>query len=307
MGGFPVRGRQWLSRRVGFKRSTSRVAELLLDRARGVGLFGRYPLQVAEYRISPRDWRPGCRLSVVALADLHFGGSYLDLARLDQVIERANALSPDLVVLLGDYGASHLEGGSHRQAMRTLSASLRQLDAPLGVIAVLGNHDWWDDPEAQATGRSPIIADQELSAVGITVLENQSVRLQHRGQPFWVAGLGDQLARLGPPEVGVDDLEGLTGRMADEAPAILLAHEPDIFPEVPDRYAVTLSGHTHGGQIKILGRTPVVPSRYGSRYVHGHVVEDGRHLIVSAGLGVSILPLRIGTRPEIVHLVVGAD
>ncbi len=90
-------------------------------------------------------------------------------------------------------------------------------------------------------------------------------------------------------------------------PAILLAHEPDIFPAVPSRYAVTLSGHTHGGQIKILGRTPVIPSRYGSRYVYGHIVEDGRHLIVSAGLGATIVPLRLGTRPEIVHLTLGGQ
>ncbi len=221
------------------------------------------------------------------------------------MIDRTNALSPDLVVLLGDYGASHLEGDAHRRAMRTLTSSLRRLEAPLGVVAVLGNHDWWDDPEAQATGRTPIIADHELSAGGITVLENQAVRLQQRGQAFWVAGLGDQLARLGPPEVGVDDLGLLTDLLDDDAPAILLAHEPDVFPEVPHRYAVTLSGHTHAGQITVLGRTPVVPSRYGSRYVHGHVIEDGRHLIVSAGLGTSILPLRIGTRPEIVHLVLG--
>jgi len=170
------------------------------------------------------------------------------------------------------------------------------------MTAVLGNHDWWDDPDAQATGRTPIIAAQELQAAGVTVLENQAVQLTHRDVRLWVAGLGDQLARLGPPTVGVDDLPRLTGQLDDETAAILLAHEPDIFPEVPDRYAVTLSGHTHAGQIKVFGRTPVVPSRYGSRYVHGHIVENRRHLIVSAGLGASILPLRLGTRPEIVRL-----
>lgn len=126
--------------------------------------------------------------------------------------------------------------------------------------------------------------------------------LTHGDVRLWVAGLGDQWARLGPPITGVDDLPQLTGQLDADTPAILLAHEPDTFPEAPDRYVVTLSGHTHAGQIKVLGRTPIVPSRYGSRYVHGLVVEDGRSLIVSAGLGVSILPLRIGTRPEIVQL-----
>jgi len=244
---------------------------------------------------------------VAALADLHFGGAYFDQQRLDLVVARTNALTPDLVVLLGDYGASHLEGAEHRKAMRILSCALGQLTAPAGVVAVLGNHDWWDDPDAQATGRGPIIAGEELAAAGILVLENQAVPLSHRGHRFWVAGLGDQLAQLGPPAVGVDDLDGLTGQLGNGSPAILLAHEPDIFAAVPSRYAVTLSGHTHGGQIKILGRTPVVPSRYGSRYVYGHIIEDERHLTVSAGLGVTILPLRLGTRPEIVHLTLGGQ
>lgn len=175
----------------------------------------------------------------------------------------------------------------------------------MGVISVLGNHDWWDDPDAQAGSREPVIAAQELSAAGVTMLQNQAVPLDHQGRRIWVAGLGDQLAYLGPPTVGVDDLPAMTDQLHDEGPAILLAHEPDIFPQVPRRYAVTLSGHTHAGQIKILGHTPVVPSQYGSRYAHGHIIEDGRHLIVSGGLGVSILPLRIGTRPEIVHLELG--
>lgn len=299
-----VHGRHWLSRRVGFKRAVSRAAAGSHAAVRRAGFGNRYPLQVAEYTIQPTGWPVSTSLTVAALADLHFGGSHFDQTRLDQVVERTNALSADLVVLLGDYGASHLEGESHREAMRTLAASLQRLHAPLGVIAVLGNHDWWDDPDAQATGRTPIIAAQELRAVGITVLENEAVQLDHRGQRIWIAGLGDQLARLGPPTVGVDDLPHLTGQLDDDAPALLLAHEPDIFPDVPARYTVALSGHTHAGQIKILGRTPVVPSRYGSRYAHGHITEEGRDLIVSAGLGVSILPLRLGTEPEIVHLTV---
>ena len=71
-------------------------------------------------------------------------------------------------------------------------------------------------------------------------------------------------------------------------PVILLAHEPDIFPRVPDRVTLTLAGHTHGGQVRVLGYAPVIPSRYGDRYGYGHIVEDGRHLIVSAGVGCSI-------------------
>ena len=86
---------------------------------------------------------------------------------------------------------------------------------------------------------------------------------------------------------------------------ILLAHEPDIFPEVPPRVALTLSGHTHGGQIRVLGYAPVIPSRYRGRYAYGHIIERNRHLIVSGGLGCSIAPVRIGMPPEIVLVEVG--
>jgi len=77
--------------------------------------------------------------------------------------------------------------------------------------------------------------------------------------------------------------------------------------KVPTRVALTLSGHTHGGQVRLFGYSPVVPSRYGNRYAYGHVVEDGRHLIVSGGLGTSILPLRFGVPPEVVLVDLGDE
>jgi uncharacterized protein len=138
----------------------------------------------------------------------------------------------------------------------------------------------------------------------------------HRGQPFWLAGLGDQWAfpgfdvkrrRNGGRKyyLGVDDLDATLALVTDDAPIVLMAHEPDIFPEVPKRVSLTLSGHTHGGQIQIAGFAPVVPSAYGRRYRYGHIEEDGRHLIVSAGLGCSGVPVRIGSPPEIVVLEIG--
>jgi uncharacterized protein len=85
-----------------------------------------------------------------------------------------------------------------------------------------------------------------------------------------------------------------------------MAHEPDIFPRVPDRVALTVSGHTHGGQVRIFGYAPIVPSSFGNRYVYGHVVEDDRNLIVSAGLGCSGVPVRFGAPPEIVMIELAA-
>ena len=97
--------------------------------------------------------------------------------------------------------------------------------------------------------------------------------------------------------IGVDQLDGTLAKVTDDAPVILLAHEPDIVTRVPDRVALTLSGHTHGGQLRLLGWSPVVPSRYGNKYAYGHVRERC-DLIVSGGLGCSIMPLRLGVPPE---------
>src|SRR5262249_37930363 len=159
---------------------------------------------------------------------------------------------------------------------------LGRLEAPLGVHAVLGNHDWWEDRTAQRNGHGPTVARQALELAGISVYENDVLRLQKEQHGFWLAGLGDQLALLPRARwgrarfAGVDDLPGTLAKVTDDAPVILLAHEPDIFPRVPERVSLTLSGHTHGGQVRVLGYSPVVPSRFRNRYAYGHIVENDR-------------------------------
>ena len=98
---------------------------------------------------------------------------------------------------------------------------------------------------------------------------------------------------------GIDDLKATLDKVPDGDPVILLAHEPDIMVRVPSRVSLVLSGHTHGGQVRLFGWSPVVPSRFGNRYAYGHVREQC-DLIVSGGLGCSIIPVRFGMPPEIV-------
>jgi uncharacterized protein len=113
--------------------------------------------------------------------------------------------------------------------------------------------------------------------------------------------------RTAKPRVTRRCLRGTLARIKTDDPVLLLAHEPDIFPQVPDRVALTLAGHTHGGQIRLpLVWRHFVPSKYGARFAHGHVVEDNRHMVVSGGLGTSIVPMRLGVPPEIVHITLGA-
>ena len=106
--------------------------------------------------------------------------------------------------------------------------------------------------------------------------------------------------------IGIDDLDATLEKVTDDAPVILLAHEPDIAMRVPKRVALQLSGHTHGGQVRLLGWSPVVPSRYGNRLAYGHA-RFNCDVIVSGGLGCSIMPFRLGVPPEIVEVTLGAE
>ena len=102
------------------------------------------------------------------------------------------------------------------------------------------------------------------------------------------------------------DLTATLAKVTDDAPVILLAHEPDVAMRVPSRVALQLSGHTHGGQVRLFGWSPVVPSRYGERFVYGHT-RTNCDVIVSGGLGCSIMPFRLGVPPEIVLVTLGGS
>jgi hypothetical protein len=276
------------------------------------GIEPRYRLRIQRYRLTPPGWPADFRLSIAVIADIHAGEPHMPTARIEEIVARTNALAPDVIALLGDYEAGH-RFNTRAVPPSTWAALLAGLKAPLGVHAVLGNHDWWDDRAAQRSGLGPTHGRRALEAAGVPVYENNAVRLAKGGKSFWLAGLGDQIAlqrgRLPNGRlrfIGLDDLPGTLAQVTDAAPVILLAHEPDIFPHVPKRVALTLCGHTHGGQVRLFGYSPIVPSQFGNRYAYGHIVEDHRHLIVSGGLGCSILPVRFGVPPEIVHVTLGA-
>lgn len=256
-------------------------------------------LVVTDYRPVPPRWPDRLRLSITVIADLHAGGPNMGIERVAQVVDAANALGSDLIVILGDFFATHrfvTEVVPHA----AWAGELARLRAPLGVYSILGNHDWWHDIEG---------VRKALAAVRIPVMENEAILLGEPGAKFWLAGIGDQIAyRLGHSQFrGVDDLPGTLARVTTSDPVILLVHEPDIFVRVPERVALTLAGHTHGGQIVLPFVAPTwAPSQYGARFAYGHIVEQGRHMIVSGGLGTSIVPMRLNMPPEVVRIQLGA-
>ena len=269
--------------------------------AYGFAIEPAWRLEVARYRLSPPGWPAGMRLRIAVLADFHFGEPYMGLRRVGQIVDAANDLAPDVAVVLGDYHASH-RFITRDVAPEAAVAALARLAAPLGRWAVLGNHDYWS---------SAPLWRRVFAGAGVPLLENLAVRLEHHGAGFWLAGLASMLAiRFTLPGGrrgfhGLQNLAGTLRQVKDDAPVILLAHEPDIFPQVPARVALTLAGHTHGGQVRLFGYSPRVPSRFGNRFAYGHVVEGGRHLLVTGGLGVSNLPVRIGVPPEVMLVELG--
>lgn len=266
--------------------------------------------RITTYRLTPPGWTPGLKLRAAVIADIHACEPWMSAERISGICDRANELEADIILLLGDYvsGMNLVTDYVHSSDWSKAMAGLR---APLGVHAVMGNHDYWEDLTFQQDQTAEPFAKAALESVGIPVLANSALRMEKDGKGFWLAGLDDQVA-LRPGKRfnrrgwhGLDNLPATLAEVTDDAPVILLAHEPDIFPDVPERVSLTISGHTHGGQINIFGWKPIVPSRYGARYAGGHVEEGGRQLVVSRGLGCSGIPVRFMSRPEIVLLEIG--
>jgi uncharacterized protein len=286
--------------------------------ALGALVAGAYPFveaqggpNVSRYALTPRGWTPGLAVRVAVIADVHACEPWMSLGRIEAICARTQELGADLILLLGDYvtGLNLVLGEVHSSEW---AGALGKLSAPLGVHAVLGNHDYWHDRTFQRDPTATPFALDALRAAGIATYVNGSVRLQKDGLPFWLAGLGDQMALLPGRDygrarmTGVDDLDLTMASITDDAPIVLMAHEPDIFRSVPDRVSLTLSGHTHGGQINFFGWRPWAASSGSRRYPAGYFNVDGRELIVSRGLGCSIVPIRFGSWPEIVMLELGA-
>lgn len=219
-------------------------------------------------------------LRIALISDIHVAGPDMPPSRLERIVGQIDALKPDLVLIAGDL-VSEKRTATRIYTPEEVVAPLGRLEAQLGVIVVAGNHDHWFDMPGLAA---------ELRRHGIVLLANEAIKIG----PLVVGGLDDDYTgRADLPAT----LEAM-GRL--EGAPVMLSHSPDPFPDLPASVPLMLAGHTHCGQIAWpWGGAPAHMSRYGDRYGCGRVDENSKVLVVGAGLGTSLLPLRLFTRPEI--------
>jgi predicted MPP superfamily phosphohydrolase len=192
----------------------------------------------------------------------------------------ATAAQPDVIVLTGDYVTRSTK------FMRSGAAALAKLSAPLGVIAVLGNHDYWTDPD--------VVGHLLRDTAGARVLKNETEVLERSGEYLAIAGLDDPVTRN-------DDLDRTLAAVPPSCPVVLLAHTPDIAPKAAERGVdLVLAGHTHGGQVVLpwIG-PPIVNSKHGKRLASGLAQVKGTKVYTNRGVGMAIVPIRINCPPEV--------
>jgi predicted MPP superfamily phosphohydrolase len=216
-------------------------------------------------------------LSLVQMSDLHAGYA-AGPARVRSYVDMVNALKPDIVAITGDM----FHSGAVSAWM--CAAELSRLRAPLGVYVVMGNHERHVPPEV---GETP------FRRAGLTVLVNAAHRIQVDDDALWIVGVDDALMRR-------SDLRQALRNVPETACKILLAHEPDL----ADRAAqypidLQLSGHTHGGQIRVPGLGALLLPVMGRKYPMGLYRVDGMWVYTNRGLGVNRPAVRFNCRPEI--------
>ena len=219
-------------------------------------------------------------LRIVLISDVHVAGPDMPPSRLSRIVRQINTLNPDIVLLAGDL-TSDKRTATRIYSTEESAAPLAGLKARYGKVAVPGNHDYQRGIDDVRTA---------LEQVDFVVLQNDARKVG----PVVVGGLDDDFTGHAALATTLRAMDALPG------PQILLSHSPDPFATLKPGHMLMLAGHTHCGQIAYpWGGSPATMSRYGQRYACGVVRENGNTLVVSAGLGTSLLPIRLFASPDL--------
>lgn len=202
---------------------------------------------------------------IALVTDIHLGSKFVDLNKLNHIVKIINSKNPDLIIIGGDLDSKTIAA---KYSTEEVANSLKKLTAKHGVIAVMGNHDY-----------EPVnIVKDIYKKADIKLLENQEYFIHTaNNKTIKIFGFKDLWHYKTVPAAVL----GTKNQM----PTIVIAHNPDSFPEIPDYVSLTLSGHTHGGEIVLpFAGSFVVPSKFGQRYRNGYIIENNKHLFVSRGV-----------------------
>jgi predicted MPP superfamily phosphohydrolase len=232
-------------------------------------------------------WPKGATaVRLVLISDLHVVEPDMPTTRLAGIVQRINALRPDCVLIAGDLISDRLLSTRHVPFDEAL-APLAALRPKIATMAVLGNHDH---------GRNGNDATAALRKYGVRVLSNDAARCG----ALAIGGIDDIYTghdNIAATEIALKRVGGIR---------VMLTHSPDVFPQVSDA-RLTLAGHTHCGQISLpFYGPPAIPSKYGRRFACGVIRENGKFLIVTAGLGVSVVPIRWNAPSDFWIVTVGS-
>ncbi|MCA1588897.1 MAG: metallophosphoesterase [Acidobacteria bacterium] len=242
-------------------------------------------------------------LRVVVVSDIHAGSHGADREKLVRLVDTINRQNAELVLLLGDYLSRDSSGWLQMQP-NEIASNLANIKSRYGVFAVLGNHD---------IGDKGTEIKREFELVGYRVLDGEVAVIEINGARLRLLGLRDHLQMLSWAEYSAD-ARRLLSETEGTGNVFVLQHSPDVIAVITGDLLISsdlklmVAGHTHGGQVKlpILGM-PLIPSMYGQKYAAGHIKDSGLDVVVTTGVGTSILPFRFMVPPEIAVLTIVSE
>ncbi len=230
-------------------------------------------------------------LRIVYLSDIH-RGAFFSQTRVNDLVSLINGLYPDIVLLGGDYG-------NNSDTAISFFQNLPPIHAQIGVYGVLGNHDRSNPQSNFETLKTA------MHSANVIPLVNDVKAVRYKASTFYIAGIDDY-------NMGKPDIQGVASKINRDDFVIFLTHTPDAFPEAfyakdqngkPQWFDLALAGHTHGGQVTFFG-LPMIRNytKVSDRYLTGWLEENRAHILISNGVGTSVLPIRLFAKPQI-HLI----